>query len=281
MAVGLITKKYLEDIAEAIRVKLGNQNTYTPPQMASAISDITGLISGTITKSSNTDVGLITDAYLSDIADAIREKLDVETGYTPDLMADAILSISGGLLPDYDIMQLSDFVLTQSQSLSSPVQMAKGQSQINKGEWCWSSDSSAPCGYKLTRVHSGYNTTMMLPVFVPASYNKLYIDATITNGNRGSWNLFTLYIRDAYGITGYYGGNFAGNNLKTVSFTNYNSTAAAINSQPGVTINVPDQYSLPRQTIIVDVSDIAVDMYLGWHCMSNVPHLYSVVAKSA
>ena len=39
---------------------------------------------------------LVTDTYLEDIADAIREKLGVETTYKPSEMAAAILSISGG-----------------------------------------------------------------------------------------------------------------------------------------------------------------------------------------
>lgn len=39
---------------------------------------------------------LITDTYLSNIADAIRNKLDVETTYTPPQMAGAIASIPTG-----------------------------------------------------------------------------------------------------------------------------------------------------------------------------------------
>lgn len=40
--------------------------------------------------------GLVTDTYLSDIADAIRAKLGTSIQYAPDDMAEAILSISGG-----------------------------------------------------------------------------------------------------------------------------------------------------------------------------------------
>lgn len=42
---------------------------------------------------------LITDTYLGDIADAIRDKLDVETRYTPPQMAGAIASIPTGSEP--------------------------------------------------------------------------------------------------------------------------------------------------------------------------------------
>lgn len=40
--------------------------------------------------------GLVTDTYMSDLADAIRAKLGTEDTYTPAEMADAILSIGGG-----------------------------------------------------------------------------------------------------------------------------------------------------------------------------------------
>lgn len=42
MAQGLVTHEYLEDIADAIREKLGTQDTYTPAQMADAIRSIGG-----------------------------------------------------------------------------------------------------------------------------------------------------------------------------------------------------------------------------------------------
>ena len=93
MAKVLVSEKYLHDIANAIRVKLDSQSTYTPSQMALAIADITGAISGTITPSTDTDKVLVTDSNLTAIANAIRAKLDVATTYTPAQMADAILSI--------------------------------------------------------------------------------------------------------------------------------------------------------------------------------------------
>lgn len=93
MAKVLISEKYLYDIANAIRAKLDSQSSYTPAQMAAAIASIDGTISGSITPSTNTGKGVITDSNLTAIADAIRAKLDVETLYTPAQMAAAILSI--------------------------------------------------------------------------------------------------------------------------------------------------------------------------------------------
>ena len=42
MSKVVITESYLEDIADAIREKNGTQSTYTPAQMATAISNISG-----------------------------------------------------------------------------------------------------------------------------------------------------------------------------------------------------------------------------------------------
>lgn len=51
MSRALITESYLTGIANAIRAKLGVQDTYTPPQMAAAIESIpTGGITPTGTK---------------------------------------------------------------------------------------------------------------------------------------------------------------------------------------------------------------------------------------
>ena len=94
MAQGIISAKYLYDIAEAIRVKSGSQSTITPAQMAAAIASIDGTLTGTITPSTDTGNGMITMSIIAGIADAIRAKLDVATEYTPSQMADAILSIT-------------------------------------------------------------------------------------------------------------------------------------------------------------------------------------------
>ena len=61
MAKVLISDQYLGDIANAIRNKNGSQNTYTPAQMASAITAISGgsapnLQNKTITPSANQQI---------------------------------------------------------------------------------------------------------------------------------------------------------------------------------------------------------------------------------
>ena len=60
MSKVMITESYLEDIADAIRAKSGSEDTYTPGEMAGAISSIPGGITPTgtinITQNGTTDV---------------------------------------------------------------------------------------------------------------------------------------------------------------------------------------------------------------------------------
>ncbi len=282
MAQGLISKKYLIDMAEAIRVKLGSSDTYTPAQMANAISLITGEISGSITKSSNTDVGLITDTVLTGICDALRLKLDDSTLLlTPAQIADAILSIESGdvpVLPDLELLTESEYIQVWAQGLSSSRQNRRGSTGTTSCLY-WVSNSSTPSKYLIT-CSQGNNGTSMFSSPIPSGYNYLYIDMS-ASGASGRWNLSTIYLRDAFGLTGYYGGQFTGAALKTITICNYGSTAEAINSQSGVTINSSSPYSLVRQTVIIDVSDINTDIWFGHQKCDNSTIIYSITAKQS
>ena len=59
MATGVVTAKYLRDIAEAIRVQSGSESTITPSQMAAAIGALEGVDSPSIVKSSDNSQGLV------------------------------------------------------------------------------------------------------------------------------------------------------------------------------------------------------------------------------
>lgn len=96
MAQGLIEARHLTDIANAIRVKRGTVGSYSILDMPAAISVISGTLSGTIERSTDTTMGAVYDADMTNIADAIRAKLNTYTQYTPAQMADAILSITSG-----------------------------------------------------------------------------------------------------------------------------------------------------------------------------------------
>lgn len=60
----LITEEYLEDMADAIREKLGTTDTYLPSEFADAISDISG--GGGVSLGQVSDLTLPVGAYYTD-----------------------------------------------------------------------------------------------------------------------------------------------------------------------------------------------------------------------
>lgn len=141
----------------------------------------------------------------------------------------------------------------------------------------YTQDGNTPSGFHIDGPQTA-NNTAMFDVAIPKDYNLLSIDIS-GSGSNGAYNLSTMYLRDAFGVTGYNGGQFAGNGLKSVDFINYARTAQSINSQPGVTINSISPYSLSRQTVLIDISEFDVDIWIGWHRCDNVTTIYSITAS--
>lgn len=122
---------------------------------------------------------------------------------------------------------------------------------------------------------SGSNKTFQFLEPIPATATKMYI-TIYASGRSGAYNLWTLYWVDAIGLTGTMAGQWSGQTKKTVSFTHYGSTAAAINSQPGVVIHVDTQYAVPYQTVEVDISSLDVTTYLTGHSCDCEAWLYRI-----
>lgn len=122
---------------------------------------------------------------------------------------------------------------------------------------------------------SGSNKTFQFLEPIPATAIKMYV-TIYASGRSGQYNLWTLYWVDAIGLTGAMAGNWSGQSKKQVSFTNFGSTAAAINSQPGVVIHVDTQYAVPYQTVEIDLSDISVETYLTGHSCDCETWLYKI-----
>lgn len=101
----MITESYLTGIANAIRTKLGVQDTYTPPQMAAAIESIpTGGITPTgtknITQNGTHDVTQYASANVN-VQPNLQSKTATENGtVTPDQgydgLSQVVVNVSGG-----------------------------------------------------------------------------------------------------------------------------------------------------------------------------------------
>lgn len=107
MAVfALVKAKYLQQIADVLRARLGTQSSYYLKDMADAVYDINTAPLSDYTAPANTHGETYCIANKTDInnlADAIREKLETYDTFTMSEMAAAILSIDGAPIqvPEY------------------------------------------------------------------------------------------------------------------------------------------------------------------------------------
>lgn len=184
------------------------------------------------------------------------------------------------ILPDtFDLIEESTSIVGRAQynSYQNQTYINTKTSRASNYQFYYEQDGNTPSGFHIYGPQTA-NNTAMFDVAIPKTYNLLSIDIA-GSGSNGAYNLSSMYLRDAFGVTGYNGGQFAGNSLKTVDFINYGRTAQQINSQPGVTINSKLPYSLDRQTVLVDISEFDVDIWIGWHRCDNTTTIYSIIAS--
>lgn len=195
----------------------------------------------------------------------------------PDAGYDGLSEIEVVTPATFDLIAESGGIAGRAQNYGSTnIYNSKTNTQNNLVMY-FRGDSSQTSGYNIYGQQSS-NSTAMFDVAIPKEYNLLSIDI-VSSGSNGAYNMSTMYIRDAFGVTGYNGGQFAGNGLKNVTFTNYGSTSTQINGQSGVTIDSKNPYSLDRQTVLVDISEFDVDLWIGWHRCDNTTTIYSIIAS--
>ena len=117
---------------------------------------------------------IVNDEYLSEIADAIRSKLGVQTTYKPSQMADAIMSISGNIQPP-------------SQTISGLI-VFKAKSKYDVGETIGTNDITCTCVYSdgTEEVVNGNvdasnaDTSAVGTTYIAVSYGGLAVQIPIT-----------------------------------------------------------------------------------------------------
>ena len=182
---------------------------------------------------------------------------------------------------NYDLIAESTGILGRWQLGPASNVLAEKNNSPGINYYHYQYDGTTPSSYRVD-IDSYGNTTGMFNVFVPSRYRKLYFDVEAT-GQGSPWgptyyNISGIYLRDAYGINGYYNNSFTGAALKSVYLCYAAWTAEQINAQTGVVINSTSPYSLTRQIVEIDISDIDEDIWVGLHRCDNSTTFYSIEA---
>lgn len=271
---GMITRRCLDDIASALRLRTHTSGPIAPNDMPAMVSRVYGPPMEMPERSNDSSIGLVSDSCMSAIADAIRGKLGTDDLIAPKDMADAILSIDAG--EPFDLIKESTEIARCSTNNTGSGVNTK-TNRYDTYAYYFSANQSYPAGYIIDSVQTT-NSCCMLNAPIPSWCTRLYLYVE-SNGARGDWNTSTVWFRSAYGVTGRYGGNYAGENLRdAVTLTRYTGNLSQTLSQEGVKIEATDMYVLPRQVVEIDISGITEDAYVGIHHCSNRTIFYGMVA---
>lgn len=193
MSRALITESYLTGVANAIRAKLGVQDTYTPPQMAAAIESIpTGGITPTgtkqITQNGTHDVTQYASANVN-VQPNLQSKTATQNGtVTPDQgydgLSSVVVNVSGGgnaLPSDYQEVEYIQTTGIQYVQVDFPV--SENDEIISKTMLLSIASGQSEAGFAgILITESGTNYFWELYYYV--SSGSILIDAYPTTGDR-------------------------------------------------------------------------------------------------
>ena len=158
----------------------------------------------------------------------------------------------------------------------------KGDSHGNW--WGYQGNGSVPAGYMVNANQAANSSGMFVDTVIPARFNRLLIDVD-ANGRQMQYNTSGIFLVDRYGLEGiYWHGEeeaddiFAGNVLRSAMFTSWYYSVQDLNNQDGVALTTDSQWTLPRQTVVIDISDLNQDLWVGFHRCDCYVNIYSIRA---
>lgn len=153
-----------------------------------------------------------------------------------------------------------------------------GKGDSHGSWWGYQANASVPAGYNVDATRSANASGMFVDTVVPARFNRLLVDVD-ADGSRGNYNTSSICLVDSYGLKGvYYTNEFTGTVLRRCRFTQYGWSVEEMNNQEGVTMHTDSPWTLTRQTVEIDISDLHQDLWVGFHRCDCEVNIYSIRA---
>lgn len=153
-----------------------------------------------------------------------------------------------------------------------------GKGDSHGAWWGYQINGSVPAGYAVKAFHYANASGMFVDTVVPARFNRLLVDV-YANGSHGNYNTSSLVLLNSYGLNGVYEYScFSGQELRRAHFTCYTLSVEELNNQEGVTMTTDSQWTLARQTVEIDISDLHQDLWVGFHRCDCEVDIYSIRA---
>ena len=305
MAIGLISDTILTDIANAIRSKNGTDNQYYPSGMDDAILAIKTSPKLEKRRIHKNGIVLPHNGYVG------IEELDVDVPSHGDVENESLISY---VIPDQEKINLiySEDLEKKSEAVSNEMQRTYELITYDLNNYNVNALNTAdqmpdvidllcpgvPFTYKSQYGNSDYfkfsidgntgkriavagkanNSRNVFGAFIdPSVYGKLQMDIS-HSGNHSAYNIATLYLVDRYATPSAWSSNSPCVDIKSWTLANYSITAAAIMAQEGITINLTNQWDIPRQIVEIDLSGIEQEFYVAFHLCESTTTLYSLKA---